>query len=157
MHIARGLPPKTKGDDNGCFEAALAAVRRWGGVLEHPEGSAAWRHYGLLPPRRPGGWSVADWQGGWTCCVDQGHYGHRAPKATWLYAAHVDLPSLIWGKADTGHVWDLGIESAKRKRAIKTGICQRLSRRQRLSTPEQFRDLLISIAITACAAEGVAA
>jgi hypothetical protein len=149
--IRRGLPPKVKGDDDGCFRAALAAVRRWGGVLEHPRGSGAWEHFGLIPPRR-GGWSVADWQGGWTCCVDQGHYGHRAPKATWLYACGVagaDLPSLVWGKADTGYVWDLGITSEKRKRAIRTGICQRLSRRQRAATPEQFRDLLLSIARSA--------
>src|SRR3546814_6498917 len=32
------------GDDNGCFGAALAAVRRWGGVLEHPEGSRSEEH-----------------------------------------------------------------------------------------------------------------
>lgn len=29
------------GDDGGCFEAALSAVRKWGGVLEHPESSHA--------------------------------------------------------------------------------------------------------------------
>ena len=69
---------RVKGDDGGCFAAALAAVRRWGGVLEHPAASAAWSAFGLLEPPRAGGWVVADWLGGWTCCVDQGHYGHRA-------------------------------------------------------------------------------
>lgn len=39
-----------KGDDGGCFAAALASVRRHGGVLEHPESSHAWRGHGLLPP-----------------------------------------------------------------------------------------------------------
>src|SRR5690606_39268582 len=66
LRIARGFEPKKLGDDGGCFEAALAAVRKWGGVLEHPKGSQAWKHFGLTPPRR-GGWSVADWEGGWTC------------------------------------------------------------------------------------------
>lgn len=77
---------RIKGDDGGCFAAALAAVRRWGGVLEHPADSSAWDAYGLFAPTRSGGWLTAgDWQG-WTCCVEQGHYGHRARKATWLYA-----------------------------------------------------------------------
>ena len=33
---------KKKGDDGGCFASAIAAVRKYGGVLEHPEASHAW-------------------------------------------------------------------------------------------------------------------
>ena len=98
--VARGNPRKVLGDDDGCFSAALAAVRRWGGVLEHPEGSHAWRRFALNLPPRSGGWIAADFDGGWTCCVEQGYYGHRARKPTWLYA-HGRLPtSLAWGKSD---------------------------------------------------------
>ena len=87
-----------RGDDGGCFAAALAAVRRWGGVLEHPAYSGAWAAHDLARPVRTGGWTVADFEGGWTCHVEQGRYGHRAKKATWLYAHGVeDLPSLRWG------------------------------------------------------------
>lgn len=41
---------QTKGDDSGCFASALASVRRWGGVLEHPEASAAWGAFELNTP-----------------------------------------------------------------------------------------------------------
>ena len=140
---------RIKGDDGGCFAAALACVRQYGGVLEHPEASSAWDTFGLLRPPRCGGWVVADWQGGWTCCVEQGHYGHQARKATWLYAAHVDVPSLHWGASTGGQRLDQGFHSREeRRRAIRTGICQRLSHRQRLATPAAFRDVLIAIAMT---------
>lgn len=143
--------PNTRklGDDDGCFAASLASVRRWGGVLEHPAGSHAWTHFHLARPPREGGWISADFQGGWTCCVDQGRYGHRASKATWLYAHGVDLPSLQWGAA--GNRLDLtGAEDDEaRRRLIKTGVCQRLSKRQRAATPIPFRDLLLAIARTA--------
>jgi hypothetical protein len=137
-----------KGDDAGCFAAALAAVRRFGGVLEHPAASAAWYEFGLKTPPRVGGWITADFEGGWTCCVDQGHYGHRAQKATWLYAVGVvPLPILKWGKSSHKIRLDDGYHSAEeRRRATKTGVCQRLSRRQRLETPAEFRDLLLRIA-----------
>ena len=137
---------RIKGDDGGCFMAALAAVRKWGGVLEHPAASSAWRVFGLCAPPRAGGWVNADFEGGWTCCVDQEHYGHRAQKATWLYACGVPLPQLIWGKGSSRILLDDGFHSAEeRRRMRKTGVCQRLSKRQRTETPEAFRDLLLTI------------
>lgn len=138
---------RIRGDDGGCFKAALEAVRQHGGVLEHPEASSAWRYFGLNAPPRFGGWIVADFEGGWTCCVEQGHYGHRARKATWLYANGVELPELKWGSSGIRERLDEGYHSAEeRRRAVRTGVCQRLSARQRAATPHPFRDLLLSMA-----------
>ena len=142
----------SKGDDGGCFAKALAAVRQWGGVLEHPEGSAAWPAHGLLPPPRHGGWVVADWQGGWTCCVEQGHYGHVSNKPTWLYAAGVDLPSLRWGKGRQ-RLHPVALERYGYEKARRMGMLSMIGgkdkTRTRNATPTAFRDLLISIANTA--------
>src|SRR4051812_14461556 len=88
---------KVKGDDGGCFQSALASVRKYGGVLEHPWGSHAWKHFGLNVPPRAGGWIVADIFGGSTCCVEQGRYGHYARKPTLLYVFGGWLPELDWG------------------------------------------------------------
>lgn len=137
------------GDDGGCFKSALQAVRKWGGVLEHPEASHAFKKFYLPIPNFHGGWTRKDWFGGKSCCVSQGNYGHRARKMTWLYAvSRGKLPELKWGIPLTAKVQpDLGYHSAEeRRRAVKTGVCQRLSHRQRLLTPELFRDLLIGIA-----------
>lgn len=143
---------RVKGDDAGCFAAALAAVRKYGGVLEHPEASSAWKVHGLRHPPRVGGWIAAGDGIGWTCCVEQGHYGHMARKATWLYAVRTALPDLDWGKSEAKIRMDLGFHSAEeRRRAIKTGACQRLSANQRAATPLPFRDLLLSIARTVAA------
>ncbi len=140
--------PRLKlGDDEGCFGAALAAVRQWGGVLEHPEGSHAWRAFKLNLPPKSGGWVNADFNGGWTCCVEQGHYGHRARKATWLFTHGFAPPPLKWGKSKAKIRLESNYHSAAAKRrAIKTGACQRLSKRERAATPIAFRDLLLSLA-----------
>ena len=139
---------KIRGDDGGCFRAALSAVRLWGGVLEHPEASSAWKTFGLPVPTRGGGW-IADLDGGWSCCVEQGHYGHRARKATWLYAFGVRaLPSLEWGPSDGARL-DEGFYSAEESRARRAAgqvPVERLSRAERLATPLPFRDLLLRIA-----------
>lgn len=145
--------PRLKlGDDQGCFAAAVEAVRTWGGVLEHPEGSHAWRHHNINTPPRNGGWVPAGLLvPGWTCCVEQGAYGHAARKATWLYACHVALPELLWGRAPGEFVrLEDGYHSAdERRRATRAAVVQRLSKRQRAATPPAFRDLLIGIAKTA--------
>lgn len=148
--LAKTAKQKKLGDDGGCFEAALAAVRKYGGILEHPEGSHAWSHFGLNKPPRSGGWVVADFEGGWTCCVAQGHYGHRAQKLTWLYAKGVVLPTLRWGPCPNRTRLDEGYHSKEeRARAIKTGVCPRLSKNQCAATPIEFRNVLLSIASSA--------
>ena len=135
------------GDDGGCFAAALASVRRWGGVLEHPEASHAWRVHGLLAPPRGGGWVPAgDWQG-WTCCVEQGHFGHRARKATWLYAHGVDLPALRWGSTADGASTALVSWCGNRTRADEKR--PRVGKAQASKSPVEFRDLLLGMARTA--------
>lgn len=121
-----------RGDDFGCFASALESVRQLGGVLEHPEYSSAWTIFAMERPRRGGGWIKADRCGGWTCSVEQGNYGHRTRKTTWLYANGTDLPALRWERG--GPVGDT--------------YCD-LSRRQRAATPPEFRDLLLSIARSA--------
>lgn len=137
---------KTKGADHGCFIHALRCVRLFGGVIEHPEGSHAWRTFCLNRPPRVGGWVLADVFGGWTCCVEQGYYGHRARKATWLYVHGIGTPDLKWGSSGKRERMDEGFHSKEeRRRVVRTGICQRLSRNQRLRTPVEFRDLLISM------------
>lgn len=139
---------RTLGDDGGCFEAALSAVRKWGGVLEHPAHSAAWEHFGLIHPPADGGWVSADWLGGFTCQVEQGHYGHRARKATWLYARAKELPLLKWGPCSGMRIEDGFHSTEERARARAAGIApiQRISMRERVHTPIQFLEVLVRIA-----------
>ena len=140
------------GDDNGCFAAALAAVRRWGGVLEHPADSHAWQAFSLAKPSRTGGWVFADDLGGLTCCVEQGHYGHFAGKRTWLYACGVATPELIWG-AGPQRLHPVALERYGYEKARRIGMMAMIGgkdkTRIRNATPPAFRDLLISIAETA--------
>jgi len=134
--IASGNPPKILGDDGGCFKAALVAVRKFGGVLEHPKDSQAWAKFGLPKPPMNGGWMRSLYSCGWSCCIDQQHYGHPASKPTWLYWVGRGKPAndLIWGcpRVDRG----------------KRGRLENLSKRQRAATPDAFRDLLIGLAET---------
>lgn len=153
LWIKRTGQRKVKGDDGGCFAAALAAVRRWGGVLEHPWGSHAYPHFGLNVPPRAGGWIMADWQGGWTCCVEQGRYGHYARKPTLLYAFGVDLPDLDWGigepRLDPAVVERMGLARAKRLGEVgaRGGGTDSKSRN---GDGVPIRDLLISMARSHC-------
>lgn len=141
------------GDDAGCFEAALAAVRRWGGVLEHPKDSKAWDWFGIVRPPRAGGWVLAGVGGaagpGWTCCVEQGHYGHFSNKPTWLYAVGPRPPELVWGKGpNTLPVWM--VERYGYAKARRIGVMAMVGgkdkTRIREATPPPFRDVLLSIA-----------
>lgn len=148
LHIKRTGERKVKGADGGCFAAALSAVRKWGGILEHPWQSHAWPAFFLRVPPRSGRWIPADCFGGWTCCVEQGRYGHYARKPTLLYAFNCELPELDWGigepRIDPAIIERWGLKRAKRLGELGCkGGGQNST--PRISTPEPFRDLLISI------------
>lgn len=135
-----------RGEDGGCFAAALAAVRQWGGVLEHPAYSDAWAAFDLPRPSRSGGWQRG-MCGGWSCHVEQGRYGHVAKKATWLYAFGTELPTLRWGS-------DLDTKSKALVswcgNHVKAGESRpRVGKQQASATPPAFRDILLATARTA--------
>lgn len=86
------------GEDDGLFEHALTAVRRYGGVLEHPAWSLAWRHFGLQHPLSYE-WTRAFGTDEWVCSVAQGAYEHEARKQTWLLlVSATPPPELRWQK-----------------------------------------------------------
>lgn len=132
-------------EDGGCFASALSAVRTWGGVLEHPAQSRAFRFHGIPQP------VSRAWQrtieGDWITEVDQAAYGHRARKSTWLlYHGKGPPPLLDWRDARGSHQ----IGNFDRKLPV-------MGKGEALATPEPFRDLLISIAETANTAKREAA
>ena len=120
------------GNDGGCFASALASVRRWGGVLEHPAGSRAFPAHGIPRPPRVG-WTPA--AGGWICEVWQSAYGHPARKRTWLYAAGLKPPELDWTRRPGTHQ----VGHFDRIKPV-------LGKRAASATPLAFRDALIAIA-----------
>lgn len=128
------------GNDGGTFATALAAVRRWGGVLEHPAKSRAFAHHGLPAPAGP--WRRCS-DGALVCEVWQSAYGHRANKATWLYAFGVVVPDLDWSRPVGTH--QIGFYDQRGPGRNKPT----LSKREANATPAPFRDILISIARTA--------
>ena len=141
------------GDDGGCFEAALAATKKFGGVLEHPADSHAWAHFGIPAPKRFSGWSEAG--AGWTCYVEQGHYGHFSRKPTWLFVSGVkreDLPELDWSKG-AQRLHPIALERYGYAKARRIGMTAMIGGKHKTSirnaTPIPFRDVLIGIARSA--------
>jgi hypothetical protein len=102
---------------------------------------------GLLQPEMPGWWPAGDWIG-WVARTDQGHYGHRARKTTWLYVAHCTLPELVWTPCEQRLPPRTWSTEEERRRIVKTGMVQVMGRAERDRTPPAFRDLLLSIART---------
>lgn len=129
------------GDDGGCFASALAAVRTWGGVLEHPAESIAWETFDLVRPRR-GEWRRGLLDTGWVTEIHQSAYGHRARKRTWLYVVSASPVDVDWRSPKaTATVSFLKNHGG--------GDLPRLSKKEAKATPPAFAELLISIARSA--------
>ena len=129
------------GNDGGCFAAALASVNQFGGVLEHPAKTRAWKAHGLERPVGLGWQQCGD---GWVCEVWQSAYGHRSNKATWLYYRGAEKPfDLDWSRPVGTH--QVGFYDQRGKAANKPT----LSKREANATPALFRQALIDLALLA--------
>jgi hypothetical protein len=145
-HLVEARYGYKRGEDGGCFEAALAAVRQWGGVLEHPAYSLAWKRYGL--PRPPARNWQATIEGEFVCELDQHAYGFPGRKRTWLYAVGIDPAPLDFTPAppDLPVVsrWGWSRPGPHFKDEHHTIRPHKSSR-----TSPEFRDLLLTMAATA--------
>lgn len=122
-HLAKPRP-----DEKALALFAVEQVRRCGGVLEHPLGSSLW-HQASLP--KPG---FVDAWGGWTLLVDQGWFGHKAPKPTYLYICGVT----------SSCVPELPVQLQRAE-----GRTLDLTPAEREHTPIQFAHFLLAIAAQA--------
>lgn len=132
------------GNDGGCFASALASVNRWGGVLEHPAKTRAWKAHGLERPCGKG-WQKSGQ--GWVCEVWQSAYGHRANKATWLYFKGKAKPfELDWSKPVGTH--QVGCQNRQGRRKLEPWRNKpTLSKHEANATPKAFQQMLIKLAL----------
>lgn len=126
--------------DSGCFRSALLSVRMYGGVIEHPEASKAFPHFGLPIPVFGRGWSAPDEYGGRSISVYQSEYGHKARKSTWLYAVNIDWSIPVIKTRSPVHY---AIAPNARQRRLRLPLVSKIERHL---TPLPFRDLLIRMA-----------
>lgn len=127
------------GSDGGCFAAALAAVRRCGGVLEHPAGSWAWQHFKLTRPTKIGWQRCVPWESDeYVCEVWQSAYGHKARKRTWLFYKGQPPTQLDWSRP-------VGTHQIGKFDRIKPTIYGRAAS----ATPPAFAEALITLAANA--------
>jgi hypothetical protein len=134
-----------RGEDGGCFAAALAAVRTVRRRARAPGLVGRLGRVLLARSRtREGGWVDGYICGGWSCYVEQGRYGHVAKKATWLYAYGVELPELRWGHDPDQRSKALvswcgnHVKSGERRPRVGKAAAAR--------TPTEFRDVLLAMA-----------
>ena len=146
---------KPRADEKDLARWAVAQVRRWGGVLEHPKDSKLWPDQGLPPAD-----CSRDAFGGWTLGITQHWWGHRATKATHLYIVGCDpmdtpeLPPLQLG--DGTHVVAQDTRKGnggKRLQPGDFGYRPWLTHAEREMTPPLLSSWLVALA-RRCAMEG---
>ncbi len=121
-------------DERNLARLAVAMVREFGGVLEHPAGSTLWPAQGLP---RPG---ARDAFGGWTLAAPQKWWGHKAEKATWFYVVGCeprDQPALPLVLGEASHV----VQSRKRE-----DYRPHITKAEREHTPPELALWLVELA-----------
>jgi hypothetical protein len=116
---------------------AIGHVRRYGGVLEHPQLSTLWKGASLPEVGR------RDEYGGWTLIVDQQWFGHRARKRTKLYivgCSPQQLPTMPMVLGEATHT--VGLWSGRDKQKARPSI----RKSEFEATPREFAIWLCEVA-----------
>lgn len=122
-------------DERNLARLAVALVREFCGVLEHPAGSTLWTAQRLPPPGSP-----VDSFGGWTLPAPQIWWGHRAEKNTWFYivgCSPTSIPDLPLTLGDAPCV----VQSRKRANSRP-----HIGKSEREQTPPRLAVWLIELA-----------
>jgi hypothetical protein len=134
-HMANPRP-----DEKDLARWAVRQVREWGGVLEHPSGSALWADQQLPLP------GDTDEHGGWTLPISQKWWGHKAEKATWLYVVGIDsrdIPDVPLVLGESTHVI---ASSTMRQKRDHPQFKPEVTKAEREHTPPDLAVWLVDLA-----------
>ncbi|KAB8057214.1 hypothetical protein GCN74_21815 [Janthinobacterium sp. FT14W] len=139
-HLAKPRP-----DEKELAVWAVAQVRKFGGVLEHPKRSTLWPHCGLPAI------GERDKFGGWTLPIFQSSFGHRAEKATLLYivgCAPAQIPAMPIVLGDASHVIAPSgrNRAGERRRKGDRGWRPECGKAEREHTPPELAHWLVALA-----------
>lgn len=115
-------------------------IRVWGGVLEHPAASRLWPTMGLPNPGK------IDEYGGFSICIDQFWFGHKAAKKTLLYicgCSEKELPPIPIRFDAVTHCVTV---NKKNRFGRRTGNKKEITRAEREHTPVELAKWLIEVA-----------
>jgi len=134
-HMASPRP-----DERNLARLAVALVREFGGVLEHPAASTLWPAQRLPEPGQRDGF------GGWTLPITQHAWGHRAEKATRLYIVGCeprDIPDMPLKLGDAPAVCGT---SGRRRDGSRNIDRPEISKAEREHTPPELARWLVELA-----------
>jgi hypothetical protein len=117
---------------------AVTAVRRYGGILEHPATSKLWIAAGLPKPGKN------DEFGGYTITINQSWFGHKALKKTFLYivgCSQKDCPPIPIKYDAIQYTIASKIKKKSGKRVKKE-----VTKAEREETPEALARWMIAVA-----------
>ena len=129
-----------RADERNLARLAVAMVREFGGVLEHPAASTLWPAQRLPEPGERDGF------GGWTLPITQHAWGHRAEKATRLYivgCAPRDIPDMPLTLGDAPAVCGT---SGRRRDGSRNTNRPEISKAEREHTPPDLALWLVELA-----------
>lgn len=134
-HMANPRP-----DEMDLARWAVARIRQFGGVLEHPAGSRLWADQALGTHKTPDAW------GGWTLPIAQSWFGHRAEKLTRLYivgCSPAEVPMMPLRLGEASHV--IASSSARQVRGHPQ-FRPEVTRPEREQTPPELAAWLAELA-----------